>query len=195
MRPAASVTGWCAVLGGAAFVAACLLQNTAPQGCIGDECSSRPMRDGPASAAVVGCAAALLIAVSVAGLLLLARQRGGTGPVGLVGAVAGGLGLALLAAAGVVGYYEPDFAQMPGLVVPGVLLAVVGLLLLAYGVYRAGVLPTWLTVLVLACVLLMGAANEQTSRVLLAVPFGVAWMLVGVVVLRPAEVTAARAPA
>ncbi len=97
-------------------------------------------------------------------------------------------------AAGVVAISDPDFEQMPGLVVPGVLLALVGLLLLAWAIYRADLLPTWLTVLVLVCVLLLAAVNEQTSRVLLAVPFAAAWMLVGLVVLRAPQVSAARAP-
>ena len=193
MRPVATVTGWCALVGGAAFAAACFAQNTAPQGCIGDSCS-RPLRDAPASAVALSGLAALLIAVSVGGLLVLAHERGRIGRVGAVGAAVGGVGLALLVAAGLVGMTDPDFEQMPGLVVPGVLLAVVGLLMLAWGVYRAGVLPTWLTVLVLVCVVLMGAANEETSRVLLAVPFGVAWMLVGLVVLRAPQVTSVRAP-
>jgi hypothetical protein len=196
MRPAVAVTGWCAVLGGAAFVAACVAQNTQPQGCIGDSCATRPMRDSPDSAVALAALAAALIAVSAAGLLLVARGRGRLGRAGAVGAVLGGLGLAVLAASGVVGAYDPNFSAMPGLVVPGVLFVVVGLVLLAWTVHRAAVLPTWLTVTLLLCVAVMGGANEQTSRILLAVPFGLAWMLVGVVVMRPAaaRVTSGRAP-
>ena len=194
MRAVTGATGVCAVLGGAALAAACFAQNTAPQGCIGDTCDTRPMRDSPAAAVVLEAFAAGLIALSLLGLLVLAHERGRLGRVGRAGAFVGGLGLALLVAAGVVAISDPDFEQMPGLVVPGVLLALVGLLLLAWAIYRADLLPRWLTVLVLVCVLVMVPVNEQTSRVLLAVPFGVAWMLVGLVVLRSPQVSAARAP-
>ena len=62
---------------------------------------------------------------------------------------------------------------MPGLVVPGVLLLGLGLALTAWVVLRARILAVPLSLSLLATALLLPFANEQTSRVLLAVPFGV----------------------
>ena len=45
-------------------------------------------------------------------------------------------------------------------------------------------LPTWVAALMLVTVVLLPFSNEQTSRILLAVPFGLAWMLAGAVLLR-----------
>jgi hypothetical protein len=51
-------------------------------------------------------------------------------------------------------------------------------------VLRAEVLPRWLAIVLLASAAFLVTANEQTTRVLLAVPFGLAWILVGAVLLR-----------
>jgi len=138
--------------------------------------------------------AGLLLAVSSLGLLVLARTaRGGDlGRPGAASGVAGGAGLLLLGAAGIVAAFDGNWSGMPGLVVPGVLFLALGLALLAWVVFRAGVLPTWLCALLLAAVLVLPFANEQTSRILLAVPFGLAWMVTGVVVAarRPQTVMA-----
>jgi hypothetical protein len=64
-------------------------------------------------------------------------------------------------------------------VVPGVALLALGLVLVAVVVIRARVLPTALSVLLLAGVLTLPFANEQTSRILLAVPFALTWLGAG----------------
>ena len=54
-----------------------------------------------------------------------------------------------------------------------------GLALVAWTVLRSRVVPTWAGVgLLVGAVLLLGT-NEQTAAVLLAVPFGVAWLATG----------------
>jgi hypothetical protein len=50
-------------------------------------------------------------------------------------------------------------------------------------VLRSGILPTWLGVALLVSALLLPAANEQTSAVLLAIPFGLAWATTGLILL------------
>ena len=183
-----TVTGGTSLLGGAAWVGMCFAQNTLPQGCIGDGCLERPMRGSSDLASSLSVVAALLLAVSVVGFVVMARRRGQWGRSSSVGVAAVAAGLFLLLAAGVMSVVDGDWEGMPGLVVPGVLLLAIGLLLVAWMVLRSQALPTWVAVLMLVTVLLLPFSNEQTSRVLLAVPFGLAWMLAGAVLLRrPSE--------
>ena len=127
--------------------------------------------------------AGVLLAVSCVGLLQLARRVRPLGRPGAAAAVAAGAGLALLAAAGVATWVDEGWAGMPALVVPGVVLLAAGLVLVTWVVFRARVLPNGLSGLLLATALLLPLANEQTARVLLAVPFGVAWLAAGVVLV------------
>ena len=129
-----------------------------------------------------------MLAVSGVGLLLLTRRHGGLGRTGLVAVLIGGLGGALLLAAGIVsGFINGDWSGMPGLVVPGVVLVAVGAALLGWVVFRTRLLPTWSALLLLCTALLLPLVNEQTSRILLAVPFGVAWFIAGVTLMRLSE--------
>lgn len=179
------VTGICSLVGGAAWIAACFVHNSLPQGCIDEGCTDGAvMRGSSPTAGALLVVAGLMLAVSCLGLLVLARTaRGGhLGRPGTLAGWAGAAGLLLLGAAGLVSAVDSNWEGMPGLVVPGVLLLALGLALLAWVVFRAGVLPTWLCALLLATVLVLPFANEQTSRILLAVPFGVAWMVTGAVV-------------
>jgi hypothetical protein len=189
------MTGICSVLGGAAWTAACFVHNSLPQGCIGDTCGGRPLRGSlPAGVALVAVAGIMLV-VSCVGLLLLARRSRGLGRVGVAAGLVGAAGIALLAAAGVVStVVDGSWAGMPALVVPGVLLLGVGLALTAWVVLRARILPVLLSLSLLVTALLLPFANEQTSRVLLAVPFGVAWLAAGALLLaRETRTRAARA--
>ena len=83
-------------------------------------------------------------------------------------------------------FVDNDWNGMPGLVVPGIVLVATGLVLVAWAVLRAGVLPRWTALLLVASAVLLPFANEQTSRILLAVPFGLCWMVAGAVLLRGA---------
>ena len=179
-----TVTGGTSLLGGAAWVGACLAQNTLPQGCIDEGCDVRPMRGSSTTASLLMVAAGVLLAVTLAGFVVMSRRRGHWGSSSRVGAVAVAAGLLLLLAASVMTVVDNDWEGMPGLVVPGVLLLVIGLILMAWMVLRSQVLPTWVAVLMLVTVVLLPFSNEQTSRILLAVPFGLAWMLAGAVLLR-----------
>jgi hypothetical protein len=92
--------------------------------------------------------------------------------------------LTLLLAAGVVStFVDDEWDGMPGLVVPGVVLLTVGLALTSIVVVRARVLPTALLAVLLVTVAALPFANEQTSRILLAVPFGLTWLCAGALLL------------
>lgn len=177
------VTGICSALGGAAWAAACLVHDQQPSGCIGDGCLGHTMRDAAFADAALAVVAGVLLAVSCLGWLLLARPTGGFGRAGTAAAATGGTGLALLAGAGVAMTVDGNWDGMPALVVPGVVLLAAGVVLVAWLVLRAGLLPTGLAVLLLSTAVLLPFSNEQTSRVLLAVPFGLAWLAAGVSLL------------
>lgn len=122
-----------------------------------------------------------MLVVSGLGMLMLTRRVGALGRLGILGMLTGGLGCVLLAAAVIIsGFINSEWNGMPGLVVPGVLLLAVGAFLLVWVVYRVRLLPNWVALLLLGTALLVPFANEQTSRILLAVPFGVAWLVAGV---------------
>ncbi|KQX61689.1 hypothetical protein [Angustibacter sp. Root456] len=195
MARATMVTGICSAVGGAAWTAACIVHDQQPTGCIGDGCLDHAMRDASPADAALMAVAGLLLAVSCLRLLLLARAAGGFGRVGTAAAATGAAGFALLAGAAVAMTIDGNWDGMPALVVPGVVLLAVGIVLVAWLVLRARLLPTALAALLLATAALLPFANEQTSRVLLAVPFGLAWLAAGIVLLaspvarRPAPAT------
>jgi hypothetical protein len=179
-----TLVGACSAIGGGAWVAACFVHNSLPQGCIDEQCGDRPMRGAtPLDSTLFGVAGVMLAASGIGLLLLAGRSR----PLGRLGALAGttaAVGLLLLAAAGVVSAVDNEWNGMPGLVIPGILLLAVGLVLVAAIVLRARIVPAALAALLLVSALLLPFANEQTSRILLAVPFGLVWLALGVTLLR-----------
>ena len=181
------MAGACAAIGGAAWTAATIIHASQPRGCVGDECDHLPMRDATTATSVLLALAAVMLVACGAGLLVLVRRHGRLGRTGVAGAGACGLGLALLAAAtGIQAlFYDGDFPLMPAFVIPGVAALVVGLLLVAWTVLRARVVPAWAGTALLVGAALMVGANEQTAAVLLAVPFGLAWFATGVMLLLP----------
>lgn len=180
------VAGACAAVGGSAWTAASIMHAAQPRGCVGSECDYLPMRSASTGTAVLVALAAVMMIAWGTSLLLLVRRRSELGRAGVVGAVACGLGIGALAlAAGVQALlYDGDFPWMPAFVGPGVAALVVGLALVAWTVLRSRVVPTWAGIgLLIGAVLLLGT-NEQTAAVLLAVPFGVAWLATGAALMR-----------
>lgn len=175
------LTGGCAVVAGLAWSAAAVLHSRQPEGCVGGVCEiAGQMRGATPATEVLFLLAGATLVLSLGGLLLLARRGGRLGRTGWAAGIACALGLGLfLAAAAVSTFGDPDWSGMPVLVGPGLGLLVVGLVLAAVIVWRARVLPRAVTVVVLLTALLLPLANEQTSRVLMAVPFGLAWAVVG----------------
>ena len=186
------IIGAFSLAGGLAWVAACLVHNAQPQGCIGDACDlGGTERGSTAVDQTLMVVAGLLLAVSGLGLLLLARRRGRSQVAGMVAALAGSLALVMLLSALVVASRDPNWEGMPGLVVPGVVLLAIALVSLGFQVLRAGVLPRVVAVVLIATALLLPFANEQTSRILLAIPFGLAWVAAGIALLRQSNSAAA----
>ena len=176
-------SGLSAMLGGTLWTIASVAHASKPRGCIAAECASRPMRESGAFVGILSLLSVLLIAAGVVGLVVLARRSGRFGRTGSAGVVVGAVGAVVLVIATLVQaiFFGGDFPLMPYFVVPGLLAAVVGLLLAGIAILRSGVLPRWVAVLGIVGALAMLGANEQTARVLLMIPFGVAWVAVGYV--------------
>ena len=115
------LAGCCSTVGGLAWLAACFVHNSLPQGCIGAACTAREMRGPTTAGEVLVGVAGLMLAVSGVSLLLPARARaGGLGAAGVAAGTSGVVGLTLLLAAGVMSsFVDSDWNGMPGLVVPG----------------------------------------------------------------------------
>jgi hypothetical protein len=181
------VVGMCLLSAGFSWTAACFVHNSQPQGCVGDACLTGQMRGTTPAADALFILAGALLAVSVAGLLFLVRRLGHLGRVGWVGGLACAAGLLLFLAAGItIAFVDSNWDGMPLLVIPGLALLVAGLLLVGWTVWKAQIMPPVLSLVLIATVLLLPFANEQTSHVLLAVPFGLACTATGLyLVTRP----------
>jgi hypothetical protein len=173
-----------AVGGGICWIAAWIYHSTLPRGCVGDACG--PMRGDTPLGVTLQIVAAIMILVAGIGLLIHIQRRGRLGRLGVAGVSCCVVGVALLGSAGLVPatIFGPDIDAIPFFVIPGVALAAVGFVLVAVVVIRSRVLPRWAgySLLIGAGMLLL--ANEQTEAVLLAVPFGIAWILVGAALWR-----------
>ena len=179
-------TAIAAVGGGTCWIAACIYHSTLPRGCVGDECSGRPLRGDTPLGTTLFIVAFILIIAAGLGLLIHIQRRGRLGRLGVAGACSGVVGLAFLGAAAFVPdtIFGPGIDPRPLFVIPGIVLAVVGAVLVAVVVIRSGVLPSWagFSLLIGAGMLLL--ANEQTAAILFAVPFGIALLLVGAALWR-----------
>ncbi len=173
------------ILGGTLWVAWAIVHALQPLGCVGDECSlpGRSMREGSALGSVLLIAAVLALAVGVWGLVSRAQALGGFGRLGSVGLIASAAGVVIIVIASLVQaiVYNGDFWAMPYFVIPAALALVVGFVLLGVAILRAGVLPRWAAALLIIGTLAMLGMNEQNTQVLLAIPFGVAWAVIGYV--------------
>ena len=155
-----------------------------PAGCIAAECDlpGRSFRDA-GQLDLILLAAVLLLAGGLTGLVLLARRAGRFGRVGRVGLGASVAGAATIAG-GIV--FQAivvccDFPLQPWFVLPGGLTLVLGLLLVGIALLQARVLPPWVALMLIIGSLTMLGFNDQNDRVVLAVPFGLAWIVVGAV--------------
>lgn len=174
-------SGLAALLGGVLIVAYAVIVASMPRGCIGDECAFWQMRDtGSADALLLF--GLLFVAAGAVGLMLRLREIGRFGWLGRSGGIVGAVGFVLLVLAGVTGAITDGMSPlMPVFVVPGLLAVIAGLLLLGVAVLRTRVLPLWVDLLLIVSLLAMVGFNDQNWRALMAVPFGVAWVVVGYV--------------
>ncbi len=194
-----SLTRWsglAAILGGALWIIGAVIHASKPRGCIAEECAFRPMRESGALDGILMLLSLVFLAVGVAGLVILARNTGRFGKMGKTGIVIGAAGVALLLIAiliQVIFFGGDDFPLWPAFVIPGLLAIVAGLVLLGVAILRSGVLPRWTAALLIIGALAMLGVNEQTARVLLTIPLGVAWVAVGYVLWSGRQVSAEQA--
>lgn len=176
-------SGLAAMLGGVLWMIGAVIHASKPRGCVAEECAFRPMRESGALDGILMLLSLLLFAVGAAGLVILARSAGRFGKTGKAGAVIGAAGAALLVVASLIQFifFGGDFLLMPTFVIPGLLALVIGFVLLGVAILRSRVLPRWAAALLIIGALVMLGSNEQTARVLLTIPLGVAWVATGYV--------------
>ena len=179
------LSGPAAMLGGGLWIGGAIATALRPEGCVGAECSlpGRSMRETSALEGGLFVAAVLLIAIGLAGLVVRARAMGRFGRLGRSGAITSAVGLAAIVISGLVQglFFGGDFPLMPFFVIPAGLTVVIGLLLSGIAILRAQVLPRWAGVLLIIGALALLGTNDQDARVLMSVPFGIAWLGVGYV--------------
>jgi len=169
--------GLAGISGGTLTVVLAVLTASKPRGCIGDECAVRTMREAGVLDAVLFLLAGSFVAAALAGLVVRAGRTGRFGRAGRGGLAAVAAGAALVATGMMLDVWNSEL--VPAFIIPGLLAVIAGFLLLGVAVLRAGVPPRRRGVLVIAGVLAMLGFNDQNWQVLMAVPFGVAWVAVG----------------
>ncbi len=171
---AASITG------GLLLVASSVYRSSLPRGCIDQECLTRPERGDTPLGVLRAAAAALVLLAAGVGLIGQLHRKRLLGRLGVVGVVLVVVGVVSLAGGAVAqGIYGSDFEAMPAFVLPGVVLVASGMVVLAVTLFRSRYLPAWASVPLLLASALLLLVNEQTARVLFAVPFGLSWIVVG----------------
>jgi hypothetical protein len=188
-------SGLAAMLGGALWIIGAVIHASKPRGCIAEECAFRPMRESGALDGILMLLSLLLFAVAVTGLVILARSAGRFGKTGKTGVVIAAAGVALLVIVSLIQsiFFGGDFPLWPAFVIPSLLAMVAGLVLLGVAILRSRVLPRWTAALLIIGALAMLGVNEQTSRVLLTIPLGVAWVAAGYVLWTGRQVSAEQA--
>jgi len=152
-----------------------------PRGCIGDaECAIRPMRETGVFE-IFFLLALPLILVGMTGLALRARRTGRFGALGWAGviSVSSGAVMLIIAIVAQTVFFGNDFSLMPFFVISGAFALLAGFSLVGISVLRAGVLPRWVSALLVASTIAMFGFNQENARVLIGIPFAVAWMAVG----------------
>jgi len=180
-----SLGGLAAILGGIMLIVHSVGAASMPRGCIGDvECATRPMRDTGVFEVFFLLALPLLLA-GMASLALRARKAGRFGRLGWASMILGSAAAAALSGPIVVQtfFFGGDFPLMPYFVIPGGLALLVGFALVGIVVLRAGVLPRWTSALLVVSTIAMLWFNDQNAFVLLGIPFALAWMTVGYMLL------------
>ena len=162
--------------GGLLGAVAVSLHSLEPSGCVGIDCVSQPMRTASGLVTGMGSMAALLVLVGVIGLAVMARRSGRSPKLMDIALVFAAVGFLVLLAAVFIqaALFGGSFSGMPYFVVVGMVALIVGFVLIGIFILRSAVLPRWVGVFLVASSALLLAANEQTSAVLLAIPFQLA---------------------
>jgi hypothetical protein len=176
------LSGVAAIGGGILLILFAAMAAAKPEGCIGDaECAVRPIRETSDidPFAFVGL---FLILIGLAGLVVRVQAAGRLSLLGKVGVVLIALGAAtfLLVGSGTV---TPSDDSMPGFVISAGAAIAIGVILLGITILRSRVLPAWAGWLLVIGALALLGQNDQNIQVLLVIPFGVAWLGIGYVLL------------
>jgi hypothetical protein len=176
------LSGVAAIGGGILLILFAAMAAAKPKGCIGEaECAVRPLRETSDidPFAFVGF---FLILIGLAGLVVRVQAAGRLSVLGKIGVVLIALGAAtfLLVGSGTV---IPSDESMPTVVIPAGAAIAIGVILLGITILRSGVLPAWASWLLIIGALAALGQNDQNIQVLLVIPFGVAWLGIGYVLL------------
>lgn len=175
--------GLAIILAGVLWMAFALVLSSRPEGCVGAACDlpGRSYRTFGTLAPGLFIAAALLLVGGLTAVAWSVWKRPGFGMVGRVGLLLSAVGGALIAVPLVIQtlFFNGDFPLMPFFVIPGLLALVVGFLLLGSALVRAHMVPRWAGVLWLLSALVLLGFNTEDVRVLLAMPLGLSWVVVG----------------
>lgn len=159
-----------AILGGLFLAAYAVLMALKPEGCIGDACIGRSYREGGPLGTTFFLAGTVLISAAAVGLYSMHRFDGKGSKLvrtaALVAAASLLIGVVLTPI-----YFWLAFA----LIVAGIL----AFTATGAGLMRSRVLPAWSGVLLILTSLLLFGFNTENERVLLAIPFGATWMVLG----------------
>ncbi len=175
--------GLAIILAGVLWMAFALVLSSQPEGCVGAACDlpGRTYRTWGPIAPALFIAAALLLIVGMVAVAWYAWNRPRFGMLGRVGLLFSALGGVLIASGTAIQalFFNGDFPLMPFFVFQGLLALIMGFLLLGSALLRARMVPRWAGVLLLLSALVLLGYNDQDVRVLLAVPLGLSWVVVG----------------
>jgi hypothetical protein len=176
------LSGAAAIGGGILLILFAVMAAAKPEGCVGDvECAGRPLRE-TSDIDPISFVGLFLILIALAGLVVRVQAAGRLSLPGKIGIALIALGAATFLLIGL-GVITPSDDSMPGFVISAGASIAIGLILLGITILRSRVLPAWATWLLIIGALALLGFNDQDIRVLLLIPFGVAWLGIGYVLL------------
>lgn len=170
----------CAAIGGLLLVAYAILMNQKPRGCIADECVGQSYRAaGPLESTLVLAALGLIIATAF-GLYRIHQFEGRGARIVRISALVAAASLLV----GVLGLVINNLFFDSGLMyflalLAGILVAVLAFAVTGAGLMRSRVLPPWSGAMLILTSLLLLLHNDQNERILLIIPFGITWIVLG----------------
>jgi hypothetical protein len=176
------LSGVAAIGGGILLILFAVMAAAKPEGCVGDaECGVRPIRE-TSDIDPISFVALFLMLIGLAGLVVRVQAAGRLSMPGKVGVVLVALGAATFLLIGL-GAITPSDDSMPAFVISAGASIAIGVILLGITILRSRILPAWANWLLVIGALALLGFNDQDIRVLLLIPFGVAWLGIGYVLL------------
>lgn len=160
--------GAAGVAGGLSLTGYAIIQAMQAPGCIAEECAGRTYRTaGPVEGSLFLAAIVLIIGATLAFLAIPAAGTRALRMSAVVAATALFSGFALIGIA-----YFAGLALVLGVIVAYVVMG--------FSLVSSRVFPLWAGVMLAVSALLLFGANDQNERILFVVPFGMAWMVLGI---------------